>query len=196
MSTRGLYGIRKNGVDKLTYNHWDSYPSSFGNDIIVFIKDNGYTKLSKMFDLIELVGDKEPTFEQIDNCLRANIVDISVAERTVGDWYCLTRKLQGNFPMYSQLTKDSQPIYMLKDNAFIKDSLFCEYAYIINLDDETLEFYIGFQKEPDENNRYGTECDDNGYYPCKLVRAFGFDEIASRSTRDIVNEMEEVAKNG
>jgi hypothetical protein len=31
-----------------------------------------------------------------------------------------------------------------------------------------LEFYEGFQKKPDEDNRYGTECED-GYYPCRLV---------------------------
>ena len=30
MSTRGIYGFRKNGEDKLTYNHYDSYFSYLG----------------------------------------------------------------------------------------------------------------------------------------------------------------------
>lgn len=32
MSTRGIYGFRKNGEDKLTYNHYDSYFSYLGEN--------------------------------------------------------------------------------------------------------------------------------------------------------------------
>ena len=38
MGTRGIYGFRLNNTDKLTYNHYDSYPSSLGEDIYQFIK--------------------------------------------------------------------------------------------------------------------------------------------------------------
>ena len=40
MSTRGLYGIRKNGVDKCTYNHSDSYPSWLGRKVLEFCANN------------------------------------------------------------------------------------------------------------------------------------------------------------
>ena len=194
MSTRGLYGFRKNGVDKLTYNHADSYPDCLGRNILEFIKENGVSKLNKIYDMIRLVNEQTPpSYYQIDECLRTGITDLTVSDRTVGDWYCLTRRLQGNFEKYAELANTATAIYMIENAGFIKDSLFCEYAYIINLDDLTLEYYMGFQTEPDENNRYGTE-KDGDYYPCKMVRAFDFDEIAEKSVEDIVAEMNKLAE--
>ena len=37
---------------------------------------------------------------------------------------------------------------------FLRDSLFCEYAYIINLDDNVLEFYEGFNGDNNAKGRY------------------------------------------
>ena len=48
---------------------------------------------------------------------------------------------------------------------FLFNSLFCEYAYIINLDDRMLEFYVGFNENPDARGRYaGTTVDDEKKY--------------------------------
>lgn len=88
---------------------------------------------------------------------------------TKKDWYCLVRNLQGNFNKYRELVNDDKKIYMTNENNFIKDSLWCEYGYIINLDEETLEFYKGFQKTPQEGNRYTIEPNENGYCSCKLA---------------------------
>ena len=59
------------------------------------------------------------------------------------DWYCLLRHAQGDLNVYKNGLR-----YMIDNHDFIKDSLFCEYAYIINLDTKRLEFYVGFQKTP------------------------------------------------
>ena len=50
---------------------------------------------------------------------------------------------------------------------FLYDSLFCEYAYIINLDDNIVEFYTGFNKSPEGEGRYASmtaDEDDKRYY--------------------------------
>ena len=39
MSTRGAYGFYKNGVDKITYNHYDSYFSGLGEEIVNFCRN-------------------------------------------------------------------------------------------------------------------------------------------------------------
>jgi len=65
----------------------------------------------------------------------------------------------------------------MDSHEFIKSSLYCEYAYIINLDTEKLEFYIGFQTEPDETNRYGKTQMDTEYYPCKCIAEYPLSEI-------------------
>lgn len=192
MGTRGLYGIRKDGVDKLTYNHYDSYPSGLGNEIVGFIQNTSDEGLNKFFDLIRLVdGESKPKYEDIDACIKTGIANLDMSDRSVGDWYCLTRELQGNFKKYRELINTTQTIYMLDEHEFIKDSLFCEYAYIINLDDKTLEYYVGFQKQPDKTNRYGVK-PNRDYYPCKMLKAFSFEDIRSKADIDIAREMEEL----
>ena len=38
MGTRGILGFRKNGLDKLAYNHFDSYPEELGANVVKFCR--------------------------------------------------------------------------------------------------------------------------------------------------------------
>lgn len=198
MVTRGLYGIRKNGIDKATYNHWDSYPNWLGKEVVSFCKHNGIENLNRFFDLIELVdNESNPTDDQIIECMTAGYVDTSVGAQSVRDWYCLLRDMQGNFKAYQNFIDNNARVYMKDDITFIRDSLFCEYAYIINLDDNVLEFYIGFQYVPQEGNRYGMEStyeghDGTKYYPCKLLMTFPLDDL--NDIESIVEAMDMAAE--
>lgn len=181
MSTRGLYGFRKNGADKCTYNHWDSYPSGLGKTVVEFCKNHTIKEMNDIFDKIILVNEQDtPTEKQIDECIKNGFADFSVGGCSQTDWYCLLRNCQGDLEC---LAKAKNHAYMIDRIDFIKDSLFCEYAYIINLDDKVLEFYKGFQTSPQEGNRYGTEIYEpyaeykREYYPCKLVLTFPLEEI-------------------
>lgn len=70
MGTRGLYGFHKNGIDKLTYNHLDSYPDWLGKKIVEFCKCAGRDGMNSLFDHIELVSeDAKPTQKQIEYCM-------------------------------------------------------------------------------------------------------------------------------
>lgn len=118
----------------------------------------------------------------MEYCTSLGLDDTNVGSACLRDWYCLLRRLQGNFNMYQKMIDNSNKIYMINSIDFIMDSLFCEYAYIINLDDNMLEFYTGFQHVPQEGNRYGTEStyeghDGTKYYPCKLLKTFSLNEI-------------------
>ncbi len=154
MSTRGYYGIKKKGELKGAYNHFDSYPSGLGKDLVETI--NGIKKgdrlnvLSETFDYIELIDSNiAPTQEQKDTCVKANVVDLNVSNRSLDDWYCLLRKLQGNLSSYINKVVP----YMENGNDFIDDTLFCEWAYIINLDTNKFEVIYGW------NNRRKAEFD-------------------------------------
>ena len=105
MSTRGYYGIKKRGELKGAYNHFDSYPSGLGKDLVETInkikKEDRLKVLNETFDYIELVDSNiAPTQEQKDTCVKANVVDLNVSERSLDDWYCLLRKIQGNLDIY------------------------------------------------------------------------------------------------
>jgi len=186
MGTRGLIGFRKNGIDKLTYNHFDSYPEYLGKKVLEFIV--GYREdLDSIFDNIILVNETDrPTKEQIEEC--KEFTDLSVSTRSNEEWYCLLRKAQGNLRCYAQGLK-----YMIDNHDFILDSVFCEYAYIINLDNHELEFWVGFQHEPCEDNRYGCET-TRDYYPCKMVATYPLSDIHEEQIDDIVEDMQEKAK--
>jgi len=183
MGTRGLYGIRKNGIDKATYNHFDSYPDWLGKEISKFCINNSVGDLENFFNNIKLVDEESnPTDEQIEECKAAGYADFSVSNGDENEWYCLLRELQGNFTEYQKCIDNNSNVYMTDGIDFIKDSLWCEYAYIINLDDNVLEFYVGNQTEPQEGNRYGTEVSYDGFdgtkfYPCKLLMTFPLEEM-------------------
>lgn len=165
MGTRGLYGLRKNGIDKTTYNHWDSYPEGLGSNVLNFIRNHSIEEINNFYDKIVLVdGNSTPTEEQKINCVENNFVDLSVSTQSEDDWYCLLRMTQGDLETLYQCDTP----YMIDNNRYICNSLFCEYAYIINLDTNLLEFYKGFQHFPQAGNRYGIKPNEYGYYPCKL----------------------------
>lgn len=198
MSTRGLWGFRKNGRDMLTYNHSDSDPSWLGKQISKFISDLTDEELGKFPDMLEPVDEDKPAAaEHTRLCKELGVADFDVASRKETDYYCLLRGAQGNFPFYEGLVKNppeclkGNKLPFIISNSFIQDSLYCEYAYIINLDEKRLEFWKGFQKKPDKGNRYGTEASD-GFYPCRMVKAYEFDQIrkdgAEKTAADMAAE--------
>ena len=81
--------------------------------------------------------------------MKANVVDLNVSTKSLDDWYCLLRKLQGNLSSYINKVVP----YMENGNDFIDDTLFCEWAYIINLDTNKFEVIYGW------NNRRKAEFD-------------------------------------
>lgn len=189
MGTRGCYGFRKNGADKLTYNHFDSYPDCLGHTMVKFCKATSISELNEIFDKLILVNESaKPTAEQIKECKQ--YYDGNVSRKTVEDWYCLLRNAQGDLDAYKNGLK-----YMIDNCGFIKDSLWCEYAYIINLDTEELEFWVGDQDKPDIYNRYGVERDGN-YYPCKMMASYPLTTISLNeySVQDFVDYMNKAEK--
>ncbi|HBD95379.1 MAG TPA: hypothetical protein DC057_14520 [Spirochaetia bacterium] len=171
MGTRGIYGFYKDGVDKLTYKHMDSYPSYLGAEIIDFIKTTSIEELNKIFDKIILVnGDSKPTEEQIKEC--EDFTNLGVSNQSTSDWYCILRNSQGDLNAYKGNLK-----YMIDNKGFIKDSLFCEWGYIINLDDNILEIYRGLiRSRNSRNNRYWT-LKHNGYCACEIIKTFPLNNI-------------------
>ncbi len=59
MGTRGVFGFHKDGVDKITYNHYDSYPTCLGEEVKKFIINHPVEELNKIFKRIKLVNDKK-----------------------------------------------------------------------------------------------------------------------------------------
>lgn len=177
-------GVRIDGVDKITYNHCDSYPESLGEDMVravrEMLEDHGLEWLRTRARALRLVKADDPVTPQDIERLRG-FADIGVASQRLTDWYCLLRGTQGEL----DATLDAG--IMIDNHDFMRDSVFCEYAYIVNLDTCEFEVYRGFQGKPHDKGRYADlePCDAelrkargiDLYYPVALVSAFPLELI-------------------
>lgn len=175
MSTRGLWGFYKENApvqNKLTYNHNDSYPGWLGDNIVHFCRQTSTQELNEIFDKIIMVNkNSEPTWKQIAEC--CEFANLSVNIKSIKDWYCLLRESQGLPESYKGELK-----YMIDNSDFIKDSLFCEWAYIINLTTNKLEIYQGHRTRKNrKSNRYKATKPYNGYYACEMLIQFDLNNL-------------------
>jgi hypothetical protein len=170
MGTRGTYGFRIGGKDIVTYNHSDSYPSYLGRAVLTALAGKDIERLRTIAQGIELVNEQDkPTEAHIAICRERKLVDLKVSTKSLEDWYCLLREAQGEIGWLL----DGKVPFMTDGAAFLADSLFCEWAYLINLDDGVLEVYKGFNKDPRAAGRYASLMAPDqrmGYYGVRLLR--------------------------
>ena len=93
---------------------------------------------------------------------------------------------------------DKKEFFYQEYKDFILDSLSCEYGYVINIDTGCLEFYQGYQHEPQEGNRYGTavgyhsDYGNTDYYPCRFCGAFSFRYLREMPAGSVIRAMEKM----
>jgi hypothetical protein len=191
MGTRGAIGFRVNNEDKVQYNHFDSYPSYLGLEILNYIQGTNLHALKATAERIILVEQEEsPTSEQIKECEAWTDSDIS--DNSVTDWYCLLSDVQGGLNAFSEGLQ-----YMMDYSGFLNNSLFCEYAYIINVDEQVLEYYCGFNKKPRiRKGRYATFIAEssNDYYGVVLLKKYPLESLFNATDEDIQNIVAEMEK--
>lgn len=133
MPTKGLFGFRRNGTEKLTYNHRESYPQGLGRKVVDFCRNLSVQELNNLFDELIIVDDEDPiTAEQIQaykNYLAAEHWSENL------DWKTVLR--YNNDPTLPLM--DGFRV-MVEYGSFI-GSQRCRWVYIINLDDNQLEIY-------------------------------------------------------
>lgn len=191
MSIRGAYGFYKCGENKITYNHSDSYPDVLGKNIVDFIVSTPDGDIHDLFDKIELIDERESmTEEQIEECKKYNG---NLEGHEDDEWYNALRLSQGHLEAYKDGLK-----YMLKGyENFISNSLECEYAYVLNIDSYSLEFYVGGNKRSEKQGRYKANnpisiCGDK-YYGCRLAKVYPFD-IIRKFPDNVIKDMKKVCE--
>ncbi len=172
MGTRGLVGFVIDGEVKATYNHSDSYPEGVGQDVLDFARTVNEGTPGKARAIVLVDEQDTPTPEQKAHL--SQYANLGVSTRSDEDWYCLLRSAQGDLQAYLDAG------VMIDNQDFGQDSLFCEWGYLVNLDETKLEVYKGFQTEPHTDGRfanmesmcgYETASGDT-YQPIRLVAEF------------------------
>lgn len=136
MGTRGFVGLVNNGVEKITYNHFDSYPSGVGTDLLAELVPyrDDLTELRELASELTLVSeDTAPTDEE--RARYAAFADTSVS--TGEDWYSLLRENQGS------IVKPLKAGVMTDGGWMVTDAPYSEWGYLVDLDTGTFEVYQG-----------------------------------------------------
>lgn len=190
MGTRGAYGFRIDNIDKVIYNHFDSYPDELGRNVMNYISKTDLTAMKEVAADIQLVERSSTPSRELIRKYR-KYADLSVSRQKYEDWYCLLRKVQGDlFAFHTGLR------HMPDNREFLADSLFCEWAYILNLDSERLECYTGFNKDPSAKGRYASQSIErgSGYYGVALLKEIALPDITGGGIDAYVSELEKLGR--
>ncbi|KAH7410807.1 hypothetical protein BKA64DRAFT_661851 [Cadophora sp. MPI-SDFR-AT-0126] len=149
MGTRGLLGFIIKGKRHGAYNHFDSYPSGLGQDIVAFIlgliDEEIKTMAARVAEITWVSRTSPPTKEQQEYYESLDFSNLRVSEQRLDDWYCLLHKVQGAAALPQILNGKLKHLEESVD--FLQDGLFCEWAYFIDFENEKLEAWKGESRE-------------------------------------------------
>lgn len=172
MGTRGFVGFVVDGNEKITYNHSDSYPGGLGLDVLTWLRQHGVSEVREAAAKLRLVNNDEPATDEDIACLGTKYADTNVSTRELTEWYVLLRGTQGN----PEAILDAG--VMIDGSDFPCNSAMCEYGYLIDLDENTFEVYVGFQRDRHGDGRFANDtANSGGYYPVRLVATWFLDNL-------------------
>lgn len=173
MGTRHLTCVFKDGSYKVAqYGQWDGYPSGQGNDILNFLRSN--LDREKFFaNLAQTYVPNDAQIAQMNARLQAGGVSL------VDLYPSLSRDTGGGILELIQNTTEPLPLF-IKTN-FAAESLFCEWAYVIDFDKGTFEVFEGFNKTPlaETERFYGVTSKEgaDGYQPVRHRKTYQLDAL-------------------
>lgn len=176
MGTRGALGFVYGTEEKVTYNHFDSYPSGLGVDVLAWLRSADLATVAEQVKNLRLVNEDDiPTEDDKRHLLDMGVVDTGVGRQSTDDWYCLLRGTQGNPAAILAAG------VMSDGSKFPASSLWCEYAYVVDLDRAVFQAYKGFQKAPHNLGRFADRPDPTevkeGYWPVALVAEWSLEHL-------------------
>ncbi len=198
MGTRHMIGVVVDGDFKVAqYGQWDGFPDGQGQKIVDFLLSDRYTGQRETF-LAHLRAARFASPEEVKAAWIAagaspdsDMVGLDVADKFKAANPQLSRDCGAKVLDYVLLCV--APV--LKDSRdFAGDSLFCEYAYVLDMDGERLEVYRGFNQRPvPEGQRFAHLPAGNGYFPVRLLFTFPFAELTSDSMAQLVVKSDDEA---
>jgi hypothetical protein len=177
------------------YGQWDGYPDGQGSKILSFLKEE-YNKEQFQTNINQLtyITDEESKQRWIDCGADpdSTFVNMEVSNRFKTLYPENSRDAGGQ--ILSIVQNANQPLKLENSIRFAEDSLFCEWAYVIDLDKNELEVFKGFNKtnlSDDERFYFLQEnADENGYKPLKLLATFNLEQLPSEE--DFLSALEEL----
>lgn len=182
MGTRHLTAVMANGEYKIAqYGQWDGYPEGAGVKVLSFLRETNHDEFKKTLKDIRFITQDEMQ-EIIDKHTDDGYV--SHEDENWRYWEDNLSHLDRNVGYkILWMVRDNKVSKLKNSIGFAGDSLFCEYAYVVDFDEGVFEIYEGFNKEPIHEGRFvsGDEALEktNDYEPVKLVKTYSLDSLPS-----------------
>jgi hypothetical protein len=146
MSTRGFVGYMKGGRVRGFFNHWDSYCSGLGQDVIKVYNKYSWKQIKDFFlKNWEIITPEQFDFmivhEKETNLKKSQYLKLEYGSKT---------KYEYNERAIFEMDWTKKIKWHEDDESFYKDAVFCEYSYIFDLDSpkKKLRVFTGFGKKP------------------------------------------------
>lgn len=192
MGTRHLTAVAINGEYKIAqYGQWDGYPSGQGITILRFLSEpRNLDKLRTAFNKVRFLEPEGRDKEFIES-YNANAPkwtsdpDNRTPEQK--HWFSTYASRDIGGKILEVVANSNDDEVLLRNNiGFAGDSLFCEYAYVVDFDAGTLEIYQGFNNTKITEGRFVSGADylekSDGYEPIKLIKTYPLCELPSEET--------------
>lgn len=184
MGTRNLTCVILDDEPKVAkYCQWDGYPDGQGATIYGFIKEELDLETFKE-QVRKHIFISQEEYEQLWKDMG---VDLEASDGRVN--LEQSRAFSEKYPALSRdcgadilnLIAQDAISCSLDQYKFAADGLFCEWAYVVDLDREVLEVYAGFFRELiGTHGRFDTMLPterDNEYMPVQKIVSFAFDDL-------------------
>jgi hypothetical protein len=152
MGTRHLVAVQIDGVYKVAqYGQWDGYPSGQGVRVLDFLRNGDIEalkrNLGKVFEPTEEDSIRMWAEFGIDIVASNGMVEYGKANAFGEKYPSLDRDTGAGILELIAGSDGEDKIPLRVDIGFAGDSLFCEWAYVIDFDIGTFEAYKGFNTE-------------------------------------------------
>jgi hypothetical protein len=193
MGTRGVTHVIAEKQTRIAkYCQWDNYPSGRGVELLeVLRKRLKPTKTKSFEDRLKEMKAKVKSVIALTN----KEVQNRWKECGADDSGWVSMEISAKFKeKYAHLSRDMGGGEVLDlvvkgkvkdtnlDTEFVADSLFCEWAYVVDLDKKTFEVYQGFNEKPltKKDRFFNLQKEGSEYSPVKLVKKYKLSELPTK----------------
>lgn len=190
MGTRHVTAVFLNGEPRVAqYGQWDGYPSGQGVTILDFLRKSSMNKFRKKVEKCVFLSPEEikNRWTECGADPNSEWVGLDIAHIFEEKYPGLYRDTGAKI---LEMIYKGEVTELQNSIDFVNDSLWCEWAYVIDLDKNTFEVYEGFNTKPlNEGARFNTETpierkgvndQTSNYYPVGLKKSYSIDDLPTK----------------
>ncbi len=186
MGTRNLTIVISNGKTKVAqYGQWDGYPDGQGETALNFLTNTNLELFKAKLKKVRFITtkDKKERKEFLSSIGSDNGWLNMEQSAKYNEKYPLDSRDWAAKILSAIMESEADKITLNNSESFAADSLFCEWAYVIDLDKNVFEVYEGFNTQPlTENDRFfhlqkKIKKGEDKYYPIRLAKSYDLSNL-------------------